>query len=272
MAYIGREPSYGALEKQSLTADGSTTTFSLTYTVGSAASVIVSVNSVILEPETGYSLSGGGTQIIFASAPTGGHVVWVTFLGLRRDIADFFSSAAITGQTELAESPASADLFLVYDTTAGALKKVQNTYIGDINSKAALTTGVQGADELLIYDNSATTIKKITLDNFLIGGTELATVAADDDVLLVYDTDATEFKKIQKSNLSPTLTYLNRTGTGDGSTTTFTVTNGAVVLDTLVTLNGIVQRPTTDYTISGTTLTFGTAPAASDKIDVRELP
>ena len=66
--------------------------------------------------------------------------------------------------------------------------------------------------------------------------------------------------------------FAQDTFTGDGSTTTFTVTNGAVVLDTLVTINGLVQRPTTDYTISGTTLTFGTAPAASDRIDVRELP
>jgi hypothetical protein len=44
------------------------------------------------------------------------------------------------------------------------------------------------------------------------------------------------------------------------------------VANTLVFINGVHQRPTTDYSISGTTLTFGTAPAASDRIDVRELP
>lgn len=65
---------------------------------------------------------------------------------------------------------------------------------------------------------------------------------------------------------------LGRTGTGDGSTTTFTVTQGMTVAKVVVSVNGVIQRPTTDYTISGTTLTFGTAPAASDKVDIKELP
>ena len=57
MAYIGRQPSYGAFEKQSLTADSSTTTFTLNYTVGSSSSILVSVAGVVQEPETGYNLS-----------------------------------------------------------------------------------------------------------------------------------------------------------------------------------------------------------------------
>jgi hypothetical protein len=39
-----------------------------------------------------------------------------------------------------------------------------------------------------------------------------------------------------------------------------------------VSINGVIQTPTTEYTISGTTLTFGTAPEASDAIQIRELP
>ena len=65
---------------------------------------------------------------------------------------------------------------------------------------------------------------------------------------------------------------VTQTFTGDGSTTTFTVTSGVTVANTMVFVNGVHQRPTTDYTISGTTLTFGTAPDAADRIDVRELP
>jgi len=59
--------------------------------------------------------------------------------------------------------------------------------------------------------------------------------------------------------------------TGDGSTTAFTVTSGADVENVLVFVNGVYQRPTTDYTVSGTTLTFGTAPASSDAITIKEL-
>ena len=36
-------------------------------------------------------------------------------------------------------------------------------------------------------------------------------------------------------------------------------------------LNGLSQKPTTDYTISGTTLTFTTAPANGQQIVIREL-
>jgi hypothetical protein len=91
------------------------------------------------------------------------------------------------------------------------------------------------------------------------GQTELATQAAEDDLLLIYDTSTTSLKKITKANLSPVLSYTTRTATGDGSTTGFTVTSGVTVDDVLVTENGVLQQPTTDYTVSGTTLTFGTA-------------
>jgi len=46
------------------------------------------------------------------------------------------------------------------------------------------------------------------------------------------------------------------------------MTNDSVV----VTENGIVQAPTTDYSISGTTLTFTTAPASGVAIKILELP
>ena len=200
MAYIGRQPSYGALETQTLTADSSTTTFTLDYAVGSTASLLVSVAGVIQQPNTGYSISGGGNNIVFSGAPTTGDTVFVTFLGLNRDVGSFLSTGIITTQTELGE------------------------------------------------------------------------VAADDDFLLVYDTSATAIKKIQKSNLAPTLTHVTRTATGDGSTAGFTVTSGVDVNNVMVLINGLVQAPTTDYTVSSTTLTFGTAPEASDAIVIRELP
>ena len=102
--------------------------------------------------------------------------------------------------------------------------------------------------------------------------TELAEVAADDDVLLILDTSANTVKKIQKSNIATTLSYVTRNATGDGSTVAFTVTSGTAVDNVLVMENGIVQKPTSDYTISGTTLTFTTAPASAVAIQIRELP
>ena len=199
MAYIGRDPQYGAFEKQALTPDGSTTTFTLDYTVGSSSSLLVSVAGVHQEPEVAYNLATNGTQITFTAAPASGDTVFIIFLGVALEVATV-GSGIITSRTELAEQ------------------------------------------------------------------------AADDDLLLVYDTSTTSLKKIQKSNIATTLTYNTRTGTGDGSTTAFTVTSGATVDDVIVTENGVVQAPTTDYGISGTTLTFTTAPGAGVAIVIRELP
>jgi hypothetical protein len=65
--------------------------------------------------------------------------------------------------------------------------------------------------------------------------------------------------------------FVTRTYSGTGSQTTFTVTSGVTVSSVLVTENGLVQTPTTDYTISGTTLTFATAPGNGVTIQIREL-
>ena len=67
------------------------------------------------------------------------------------------------------------------------------------------------------------------------------------------------------------LTCNTRAYTGDGSTVAFTVTNGQTVENVLVFINGVFQRPTTDYGVSGTTLTFSTAPVSADVITIKEL-
>ena len=56
----------------------------------------------------------------------------------------------------------------------------------------------------------------------------------------------------------------SQTGVGDGTTTPVTLSNSvSSVQSIIVTLNGISQVPTTDFTVSGTTLTFTTAPSAA---------
>ena len=123
MAYIGKSPEHGTFEKQDLTADGSTTTFTLNYTVGSSSAILVSVSGVIQEPETAYNLSTGGTKIVFSAAPESGEDIFVIFLGVAFDAGTLLSSGTITGQT--AETAvADDDLVLIYDTSAASLRKM----------------------------------------------------------------------------------------------------------------------------------------------------
>lgn len=61
---------------------------------------------------------------------------------------------------------------------------------------------------------------------------------------------------------------------GDGSTISFPLNRTTTTAGTLVMLNGVVQLPTTAYTISpspGNTLVFTEAPVSTDVIDVRYL-
>jgi len=73
------------------------------------------------------------------------------------------------------------------------------------------------------------------------------------------------------ANAASTTFTTDKSNTGDGSTTAFTVVSGRTVDDVLVFVNGICLVPTDDYTISSTTLTFTTAPAASAEIVFRYL-
>jgi|694.fasta_scaffold75370_2 hypothetical protein len=66
--------------------------------------------------------------------------------------------------------------------------------------------------------------------------------------------------------------FLNRSYTANGVQDTFTVTNGVTANSVIVTENGIVQEPGTDYTVSGSNLTFTTAPANTTAISIREIP
>jgi hypothetical protein len=69
----------------------------------------------------------------------------------------------------------------------------------------------------------------------------------------------------------------NETFNGDGSTLTFTLNRNTTTAAALVMLNGVVQFPTTSYTVPliggqpGNVLTFSEAPVSTDVIDVRYL-
>ena len=123
MAYIGRGPVTGSFEKQDLTADGSTTTFTLNYTVGSSSAILVSVSGVLQEPETAYNIASGGTTIVFSAAPETGEDIFVIFLGVAFDAGSLLSTGAITGQTA-ETNVADDDLVLIFDTSASALRKM----------------------------------------------------------------------------------------------------------------------------------------------------
>jgi hypothetical protein len=163
-----------------------------------------------------------GTSVVFATALSDGDVVDVVAYGT-------FNVAAIDAS----------------NITSGTLNAAR---IG--SASIDLTTKVTG---VLPYAN---------------GGTGLSSLGSAGQALKVNSGGtALEF-----GNVSISLSYTKGTNTGDNSTTAFTINSGRSVNDVLVLVNGFLLTPTSDYTISSTTLTFVTAPASSAEIVVRYLP
>ena len=164
MAYIGRDPEFGAFERQTLTADGSTTTFTLNYTVGSSSSILVSVAGVVQDPTGAYAISNGGTQIVFSAAPASGDTVFIIFLGIGLDSAALLSSSTITSQTDLGGAPATGDSILIHDTSASGLKEatIANLFTSPTITSATIATSLDMNGTELILDADADT--SITAD------------------------------------------------------------------------------------------------------------
>ena len=149
----------------------------------------------------------------------------------------------------------------------------------------------KGANSTLVSEIATQTLTNKTIDatdNTLsnIGNSSLSnsTITIADDSSTTTTIGLGETLKIAGSGITTsisgdtitltgaTLSYSKGTAIGDGSTTAFTINSGRTVDDILVYVNGICLVPTDDYTISGTTLTFATAPAASAEITFRYLP
>ena len=82
-SYIGIEPSFGTFDKQLITGDGSTATFTLDFPVAQAGQLLVSLDGIIQEPDFSHniSLSSGSPKVTFASAPANGARIFVVYLG-----------------------------------------------------------------------------------------------------------------------------------------------------------------------------------------------
>jgi len=97
MAYIGKAPVNGFHSKQTLSTDGSTTTFTLDFTVADETSLIVSVGGVLQEPKVAYNLAGGGTSIVFTAAPAATDTAYIQYLGqaIVQNLLDINGAALI---------------------------------------------------------------------------------------------------------------------------------------------------------------------------------
>ena len=135
--YIGKAPVNGFHTKQTLSSDGSTTTFTLDTTVATESSIIVSVGGIIQEPGVAYNLAQGGTKITFTGAPAATDTVYIQYLGqsISQTITDLNGSSLILDDDQ--------------DTTIGAGTDDQILFtVGGTANATYKTTGVHNPDSI----------------------------------------------------------------------------------------------------------------------------
>ena len=181
MAYIGRDIQYGVLDKQSFTANSSTTAFTLDSGVKNAMSLLVCVGGVVQEPEVAYTASG--TTLTFTSAPTTGDIVYAVYLG-KELAASTGGRESITFQTgtgdgsnttpiTLSTAPANAQSLMVMLNGVTQVPVTDYTVSG---TTLTFTTAPDNGMGILVYhlgkaaaigtlaDNSVTNPKIVTMD------------------------------------------------------------------------------------------------------------
>lgn len=242
MAYIGRQPISGQFEKQQLTADGSTTSFALNWSVGSTSALIVSVGGVLQEPETAYTLSGGGTNIVFTAAPASGDRVYVHFLGqaitqnltdmngvelildadadtsitadtnnqidIKIGGADDFQFTANTftaqsGSTIAAQALTATTIAVSNDGTIGSA--------GDADSMAISSAGVVTFSQAPVFPDGSIAVVDLDID----GATDIGAAVVDADLFIIDDGAGGANKKVTASRLK---TYAQSGLTSDSIT------------------------------------------------------
>jgi hypothetical protein len=263
MAYIGKEPTFGAFEKDIFTGDGSTTQFTLTHNVASATSIIVSLGGVIQEPGSAYDIAmvSGVQKINFASAPANSVRCFVVYLGRQQIV----QARAATDTTPTIDTFTGGS-----GTTAFTLSRVpqnpSSTVIAFVNGVfQKYTTNFSIAGTTITFTSAPETSAVIVVVH--LSTTNEVNLGSPDD-------NSVGTAKIQDNavtNAKAAFTYTSSYFTGDGSTTAFTITTGHTVNSIIVTENGVIKKPTTDYSVSGTTLTFSSAPGNTVQVGVRYL-
>ena len=191
----------------------------------------------------------------------------ITFTTVNSNVGQFGSATAIPVVTvnakglvtAVATSSITTSLTIGADTGSNDAVALANDVL-DISGGSNITTTVSNNDISVALDPSPviTTIvfEGATADSF---ETTLTVVDPTADRTITLPNES--FKIASFENMV--------VANGDNSTVNFTVATGYHLNQFLVTLNGVIQEPTADFTYSGSTLTMGAAPITGDRLTIR---
>jgi len=155
----------------------------------------------------------------------------------------------------------------LYFTAAKADARIGLASINNLSDVS--TTGVNSGEVLKWNGSSwAPAVDSTVATLGGIGNVNTTSVANND--ILYYNNSANEWQ-VESLSVLLNLAYTSDQYVGDNTTVDFTIPLGHNVNSVLVILDGLILPPV-DYSISGTTLTFTSAPLTSQSIDIRYMP
>ena len=255
-------PNIGVANGDSFTATG--TVQGATITDGTATITSGAIASVTTITTTGNITTGVGNVIA-------GNVT-----GAIGDFSGALSSVSYTSDSGLTISGNDID-------SSGAAITVNQAsadldFVVEGNGDANLFRTDAGSDTVLIGTATATTgatLKVDSTDSILIpvGTTAQRPTAATGMIRFNTSIDAFEFydSSAWTTAGSDFTVIATQAFAGDNSTVAFTLSETQTTASCIVSINGVVQLPTTAYAVSGTTLTFTEAPLSGDAIEVRKI-
>jgi hypothetical protein len=206
-----------------------------------------------------FTGTGACTQFTLTQEPSGEDYTIVSINGILQHKAAYSLAGSQITFSEAPESGVAIDVVsLVNKVVGGSAEIFVDNFTGNgTNTSFTLSTTPASENYVTVVFDGVTQLRS----SYTVTGT---TITFDEAPPNTANIEVT----IQKNVVG---TFINRNYTGNGSNTNFTVTDGVSANSVLVFQNGIAQRPITDYTVSGNTLTFLTAPTNGEVVQIREL-
>lgn len=165
MGYIGPAPEFGQLQKQVLTPDSSTVTFTLDFSVANAESILVSYGGVWQEADVAYTTTSA-PDITFTFTPQTGVALFLVYLGRLLEVNVPADNSV--GSTQLQDNSVGEDEL---NLSAGAVGEVITSdgaggisFVG--GGMALLATATASASSTIDFDTGIdfTAYKKYVLE------------------------------------------------------------------------------------------------------------
>ncbi len=257
MSYIGVQKSNHlspSFIKEDFTGNGSSTEFTLTNEVPgkNEDNLMVVLSNVIQEPTSAYTIkddaSGNGKILKFSTAPTNGETIYVVHHGVGTFLQK--PSPGSVGTTELAAN------LKTFTTDAYTANGSTDAF--------TLTEAPNDISGILVFVDG---ILQKASTNYSLGGSS--------GNIVTFTATPINGSEIEVKHLG--IRSVQRRGTdfmidnfsGNGSLQAFNLSQSTTTNNAFVYYNGVMMKPTEDYSVAGATLTFTFTPQNASEIMVR---